>query len=168
MNPNLTFDFTVDKTTNTVTLKKEFAAKRQLVWDCHTKSELLDQWFAPKPMTAKTKHMDFREGGHWLFVMLDPEGKGHWTRMDYLKIDPIESYSVKDSFCDENGVIDHAMPNSEWKSRFTDLGNNTLVETHVTFKSLEDVETSIKMGMKEGMMMVLESLENFLETMKSK
>lgn len=163
MNANLIFDFTVDKTTNTVHIKKEFAAKRPIVWDCHTKPELLDQWFAPKPYSAKTKFMDFREGGHWLFVMLDPEGKGHWTRMDYKKIKPIEGYSVKDSFCDENGVINNEMPNSEWAVRFSDLGESTLVETDVTFKSLEDVETSIKMGMKEGMMMVMEGLEEFLE-----
>jgi uncharacterized protein YndB with AHSA1/START domain len=43
MKADLQFDFLVDKENNTMTIRREFAAKRQLVWDCHTKSELLDR-----------------------------------------------------------------------------------------------------------------------------
>jgi uncharacterized protein YndB with AHSA1/START domain len=75
MKADLQFDFLIDKEQNTMTIKREFAAKRQLVWDCYTKSELLDQWFAPKPLTTKTKFMDFREGGHWHYVMVSPDGQ---------------------------------------------------------------------------------------------
>ena len=65
MNNPLLFNFLVNKENNTLTITREFAAPRQLVWDCYTKCELLDQWFAPKPLSAKTKSMDFRNGGHW-------------------------------------------------------------------------------------------------------
>lgn len=64
MNSNLQFDFLVDKEKNTINVRREFLANQQLVWDCYTKRELLDQWFAPKPLSAKTKSMDFSEGGH--------------------------------------------------------------------------------------------------------
>jgi uncharacterized protein YndB with AHSA1/START domain len=73
MNSNLQFDFLVDKESNTITVKREFAANRQLVWSAYTESELLDQWFAPKPWKARTKTMDFREGGHWLYAMVSPK-----------------------------------------------------------------------------------------------
>lgn len=43
MKAQLSFDFIVDKEKHTITVKREFAAKRALVWDCYTKSELLDQ-----------------------------------------------------------------------------------------------------------------------------
>ena len=76
MNPNLQFDFLIDKENNTLTLRREFAANRQLVWVCHTKSELLDRWFAPKPFTTRTHHMDFSKGGYWHYAMIDPEKKG--------------------------------------------------------------------------------------------
>ena len=69
MKSTLQFDFLVDKENNTITVRREFAADRQLVWDCHTKRELLEQWFAPKPWVARTKSMDFREGGHWLCLL---------------------------------------------------------------------------------------------------
>lgn len=33
------FEFVVDKARNRITVVREFAAKQQLVWDCHTRSE---------------------------------------------------------------------------------------------------------------------------------
>ena len=63
MNDALLFDFAVDKAAKTVVITREFAADLPLVWDAFTKAELLDQWMAPKPWTARTKYMDFRVGG---------------------------------------------------------------------------------------------------------
>ena len=48
-------DFIVDKQTKTVSITKEFAFERSLVWDAYTKPELLDQWWAPKPFDIKNK-----------------------------------------------------------------------------------------------------------------
>ena len=56
-------EFIVNKETNTVSITKEFDAPRDLVWDAYTKPELLDQWWAPKPMRSQTKVMEFKEGG---------------------------------------------------------------------------------------------------------
>jgi uncharacterized protein YndB with AHSA1/START domain len=165
MKPNLQFDFLVDKKNNTLTVKREFAATRQLVWDCYTKSELLEQWFAPKPFRAKTKTMDFREGGHWLYAMVDPQGTEHWGRMDYIKIQPIEKYAGLDGFCDSNGVLNPKLPRANWDVTFHDRGKNSMVETIVTYKSLTDLETVIQMGMKEGLTLTLESLDDLLQTL---
>ena len=55
MTNNLLFDFTVDKAAKTVFITREFDAELQLVWDAFTKPEILDQWWAPKPLTSKTK-----------------------------------------------------------------------------------------------------------------
>ncbi|MDZ7624970.1 MAG: SRPBCC domain-containing protein [Ignavibacteriaceae bacterium] len=61
-------DFIVDKQNNKVKVTREFAAPLSKVWAAWTQSELLDQWWAPKPWKAKTKEMEFKEGGHWLYV----------------------------------------------------------------------------------------------------
>ena len=55
MKNSLLFDFTVDKATRMVFVKREFNAGLSLVWDAFTKQEILDQWWAPKPFTSKTK-----------------------------------------------------------------------------------------------------------------
>jgi uncharacterized protein YndB with AHSA1/START domain len=55
MKNNLLLDFIVDKQTKTVIVNREFAAELPLVWDAYTKPELLDQWWAPKPLASKNK-----------------------------------------------------------------------------------------------------------------
>jgi uncharacterized protein YndB with AHSA1/START domain len=168
MKNTMQFDFIVDKEKNTLTVKREFAANRQLVWDCHTKSELLDRWFAPAPFTARTKSMSFRDGGHWLYAMVAPDGKEHWGRTDYLKINPIKNYTALDGFCDEHGNLNPDLPRANWNVTFQDFGQNTLVQTVVTYKSLADLETVISMGMKEGLTATLENLDDLLVELRGK
>ena len=57
MSSNLLFNFKVDKSTSTVFIVKEFDAELSLVWDAFTKQEILDQWWAPKPLISKTKYI---------------------------------------------------------------------------------------------------------------
>jgi uncharacterized protein YndB with AHSA1/START domain len=162
MNSNLQFDFLADKEKNTITVRREFAAGRQLVWDCYTKSELLDQWFAPNPWKARTKTMNFSEGGFWLYAMCGPEGEEHWGRMDYLKIRPAANFTALDGFCDAEGNLNPQLPRASWTSSFSDLSGNTLVETVVTYNSLADLETVLQMGMKEGLTIAMEGLDALL------
>lgn len=162
MNANLQFDFLVDKEKNTITVKREFAAKRPLVWDCHTKSELLDKWFAPKPLTTKTKSMDFSEGGHWHYAMVDPAGTEYWGYTEYVKIKPLDSYKTLDAFSDESGTINPDLPRANWVVTFSDKGEHTLVQTVVAYASLEGLEQVLQMGMKEGLTSTLERLDELL------
>jgi len=164
MKENLQFDFLADKEKNTLTIRREFRVGRQLVWDAYTKSELLEQWFAPKPLSAKTKSMDFRDGGHWIYAMVEPDGKEHWGRTDYLKIEPIDRYTALDAFCDENGEINPDLPRANWDVNFKDLGSNAMVETIVTYKSLNDLETVLQMGMQEGLASAMERLDELFLT----
>jgi uncharacterized protein YndB with AHSA1/START domain len=162
MKNNLQFDFLVDKEKNTLTIRREFRANRQLVWDVYTKSELLDQWFAPKPLTTKTKSMDFRAGGHWIYAMVEPNGTEYWGRTEYLTVQPIDNYTTLDAFCDNNGEINPELPRANWDVTFTDMGANTVVQTVVTYQSLNDLETVIQMGMQEGLISTLEKLDDLL------
>ena len=162
MKPDLKFDFMSDKSNNTIVVNREFAGKRQLVWDCYTKSELLDRWFAPKPLTTKTKSMDFCEGGHWHYAMVDPSGQEYWGFLEYLTIDPIDRYTALDGFSDETGIVNPEMPRSNWEVTFTEAGVHTLVRTVVAYGSAEDLDKVIAMGMKDGLASTLERLDELL------
>lgn len=157
------FDFLVDKEENSITVKREFAARRQLVWDCHTKRELLDRWFAPKPLTTKTKHMDFRAGGYWHYAMVTPDGQAFWNRLDYLTIAPIDGYLALDGFCDEEGIVNPDLPRARWDVSFADAREWTLVTTIVLYNSAEDVQKAIGMGLKDGLASTLERLDELLK-----
>lgn len=167
MNSSLLFDFTVNKENNTVNVQREFAAELALVWDAWTKPELLDQWWAPRPYKNQTKFMDFKVGGHWLYAMRSPKNELHWCRNDYQKIDPQQSYTGLDAFCDEQGTVNKEMPRTQWANTFTQMGDKTLVHIIATYESLADLEKIIALGFKEGFTMALGNLDQLLEAQKS-
>ena len=163
MTADLRFEFLADKEKHQLTVIREFNAPQQLVWECHTKSELLDQWFAPSPLTARTKHMDFRPRGYWHFAMVTPDGQEYWTRIDYRTIDPIDGYTAYDAFSDASGGINPDMPRSAWEVAFADQGGRTLVTTKVTYVSAEDLQKAIDMGLEGGLTSTMARLDALLE-----
>lgn len=163
MNPHLQFDFIVNKENKTVNVTREFAANLQLVWDAWTKPELLDLWWAPKPYVNKTKSMDFREGGTWLYGMTSPEGVTHWCLNNYKKINHLKGFSGLDAFCDEEGNINMDFPRTLWSNTFAANTNTTTVSIVAQYDKLEDLEKVIAMGFKEGFSMALSNLDQYLE-----
>jgi uncharacterized glyoxalase superfamily protein PhnB/uncharacterized protein YndB with AHSA1/START domain len=168
MNPNLKFDFTVNKENNTVNVKREFAANLELVWEAWTNPEILDQWWAPKPYQTRTKSMDFREGGMWLYEMYNTESENqqecHWCKNDYHKIEHQKMFAGLDAFCDENGRVNTEMPRTLWTNEFNEQEEKTLVTITAKYDSLADLEKIIEMGFKEGFTMAMENLDQYIET----
>jgi uncharacterized glyoxalase superfamily protein PhnB/uncharacterized protein YndB with AHSA1/START domain len=164
MNPNLLFDFSVDKDTNTINVQRQFAADLPLVWDAWTKPELLDHWWAPKPFRNETKSMDFREGGAWLYAMISPGNTTHWCRTGYKKIEVRKSFSGMDSFSDEDGNINTEFPTSQFSNVFRGDNDTTTVDITLVYGSLSDLEKTIQMGFKEGLTKTLENLDQYLES----
>jgi PhnB protein len=164
MKPALLFDFTVNKEKNTVNVQREFNADLALVWDAWTNPAILDQWWAPKPYQTKTKSMDFRDGGMWLYYMISPQGETHWCKADYKKIDHQKSYSYTDNFCDENGTVSINFPHSFWTNVFTENAATTTVHITIQYESLEALEKIIEVGFKEGFTMAIQNLDQYIET----
>ncbi|APX88440.1 ATPase [Brevirhabdus pacifica] len=162
MKPDLHYSFQADMQTSRLTIRREFDAPRDLVWDCYTWAELLDQWFAPEPFTAKTKSMAFEEGGHWHFAMVDPEGNEHWSRFDYETITPKDGYQARDAFSDPDGGINRDLPASTWDVTFEDASQRTLVQTVLTYETPEALQQVIDMGMQQGMEATLSGLDKLL------
>lgn len=163
MKSTLMFDFTVNKEKNTVNVKREFNADVALVWEAWTNPEILDQWWAPKPYKTKTKSMDFREGGRWLYAMVSPQDEMHWCKADYKRIDHQKSYSYIDNFCDEQGNANGQFPNSHWTNVFTEHGETTTVNITIQYESLEALEKVIEIGFKDGFTMAMENLDQYIE-----
>ncbi len=167
MKTNLTFDFIVDKENNTILVKREFDAELPLVWDAYTKSEILDQWWAPKPWKARTKTMDFREGGYWHYAMVGPQGEEHWALANYKTIQPQKQFTGLDAFADAEGNVNKDLPQSKWDVRFTNQGQTTLVDFNISYDDLAQLETTIQMGFKEGLSMAMEGLDALLPSLKT-
>jgi uncharacterized protein YndB with AHSA1/START domain len=159
-------DFVVDKQNKKIKVTREFAAPLSKVWAAWTQSELLDQWWAPKPWKTNTKKMEFKEGGHWLYTMNGPEGEEHWCRADFKSISPNKNFKVSESFCDPSGKITNEFPIAYWDCKFSEAKNKTTVNVEIEFDSLADLEKYIEMGFKEGFTMALGNLDELLISVK--
>jgi uncharacterized protein YndB with AHSA1/START domain len=165
MKNNLLFDFTVDKATRTVFVNREFDAELSLVWDAFTKPEILDQWWAPKPWTSKTKYMDFKVGGRRFYAMVSPEGQEiGWQIQDFTSISPKTNFKYLSVFADKDE--NPHLPGSNWNLNFSELNGTTKVSISIYNESLERMEKMLEMGFKEGFTATLNSLEQLFVTVK--
>jgi uncharacterized protein YndB with AHSA1/START domain len=162
MNTIYQMRFDVDKVNNKINVARAFDSSLENVWNAWTQPELLDQWWAPKPYQTRTKSMDFREGGMWLYAMVGPDGQEIWCKAEYLRIENQKSFTGKDAFCDEHGKAADDFPGSVWRTVFYAAGDQTNVDIEITYKNLSDLEKIIEMGFKEGFTAALGNLDELL------
>lgn len=153
---------TKDPSNKKLVLTREFNAEPKTVWQAYTTSEMLDQWWAPRPWKAETKSMDFKEGGTWLYAMVGPEGEKHWAKVAYEKINAPEFFTGKDLFCDEQGNPAPGMPQMDWRVEFSKTAAGTKVTTYITFPSEEDLQKIVEMGFEQGIAMAADNLDELL------
>jgi uncharacterized protein YndB with AHSA1/START domain len=165
MNNNQLFDFIVDKSTKTVSITREFDAELPLVWDAFTKSEILDQWWAPKPWESRTKSMDFKVSGRRFYAMVSPEGEEHWSIQSFTSISPKTNFQYFDTFTDKDENVNKELPSSKWDLNFSDKNGTTEVRITIKHKTLSDLEQIIQMGFQGGFTMTLNYLEKLLATL---
>jgi uncharacterized protein YndB with AHSA1/START domain len=165
MDNNLLFDFTVDKTAKTIFVTREFDAGLSLVWDAFTKAEILDQWVAPKPFTARTKYMDFKVGGKRFYAMVSPEGEERWAIQEYTSITPKTNFKMHNAFADKDE--NPQLPGSEWDYNFSEQNGITKVRITIFNESFERMEKLLA-GFQQGFTMSLENLEAVLKTLSKR
>jgi uncharacterized protein YndB with AHSA1/START domain len=166
MKNDLLFDFTVDKTTKTVFVTREFDAGLSLVWDAFTKPEILDQWWAPKPWASKTKVMDFKVGGRRFYAMVSPEGQERWSIQKYTSISPKTNFKYLNAFADKDENPE--LPGSDWDLNFREQNGTTTVRISIYNESLDRLEKMIEMGFKEGFTATLNDLGDLIKTLSQK
>jgi uncharacterized protein YndB with AHSA1/START domain len=165
MTNNLLFEFNVDKSAKKVFINREFDAELSLVWDAFTKADLLDQWVAPKPLTAKTKYMDFKVGGKRFYAMIMPNGDERWAIQEYTSITPKTNFQMYNAFADKDE--NPQLPGSEWDHTFSEENGRTTVRITIYNESLERME-SILEGFTQGMKMSLTNLDELLASLSKK
>jgi|SRR5262245_59800118 len=159
------FDFIVDKPAKTVVVNAEFEAALDLVWDAYTKPELLDQWWAPKPYSSRTKAMDFRVGGRRFYAMVSPGGEESWAVQKYTSITPKTNFKFFNAFADKDENLQ--LPGSDWDLNFSERNGTTKVSISIYNESLERLERLIE-GFREGTRAMMENLEELLATLSGR
>lgn len=58
----------------TMILQKLIRAPRAVVWKAWMNPKTLPQWWGPDGFSCRTKRIDLRQGGEWVFDMIGPDG----------------------------------------------------------------------------------------------
>lgn len=134
-----------------VVLTRYFAAPRELVFDCHTKPELMRRWLiGPPGMTLEVCENDLRVGGKYLYVYSDSKGNKTGVFGTFREVSApevvanSENYTMDPSSLDANVPED---PNATVESRtFTTQGNGTLMTHLCTYASAEVRKATLESG----------------------
>lgn len=160
MNSEIIFNTDLDSAT--AYISKIYDADVTELWDYFTKSELIDQWWAPKPWKCETEKMDFREGGNWLYAMVGPEGEKEFAIANFGEIMSHRSISWTDAFADDKGKVKTDLPQTTWLIGFTGIDEGTRMTFNLHFNSKEELTQIVEMGFEEGFKMGLNQLEDLL------
>ncbi|MDT8854414.1 SRPBCC domain-containing protein [Paracoccaceae bacterium Fryx2] len=58
----------------TMVLRRVIRAPRPVVWGAWVNAETLPQWWGPDGYSCRTRRIDLRTGGEWVFDMIAPDG----------------------------------------------------------------------------------------------
>lgn len=139
-----------------ITLERTFNAPRKLVWEAWTQAEHIAKWWGPQGMNTEVKELDFRTGGKWSYVMLNPKGGAFPTGGTFTEIVEYEKLVTTADFANvTNDVVMTIL--------FEDLGEATKMTMHVTHKTAEYRDAQFKMGADKGWGSTFDRLAQHLE-----
>jgi uncharacterized protein YndB with AHSA1/START domain len=140
----------------TIILQRVIKAPRRAVWGAWVNSETLPQWWGPDGFSCRTKRIDLRTGGEWLFDMIGPDGTVYPNHHLYHEVRPEEriGYTL---LWGENGPK-HA---DAWAS-FEDQDDATKVTLGMIFNTAAEFQEAKGFGAIELGMQTLGKLERFV------
>jgi uncharacterized protein YndB with AHSA1/START domain len=145
-------------------MERVFDAPRALVWRAFTEPERLKQWWGPKGWTLPVCALDLRPGGVWHYCMRGPNGEEGWGKAVYREIVEPERLVYLDAFSDADGKVAEGMPQMLITVEFADHGGKTKVTSRTRFASAADLETTLGMGVADGMTETWNRLADYLAT----
>jgi uncharacterized protein YndB with AHSA1/START domain len=142
-----------------VTIEREVAAPRDVVFRCFTEPDLLVQWLGPRKYGMRVDHMDVRHGGSWSFVNIDPETGAEFAFRGVYHGEPTPDQFVQTfEYLGAPGHISMDTLN------LVDRGDGrTLIRTTSLFQSVEARDAMIEHGMEDGVKEGYERLDELVE-----
>lgn len=140
-----------DVATLTMTVVAEFPVPVQRLWDAYADPRQLELFWGPPTYPARFTRHDMYPGGRSEYAMTGPGGdvsRGYW---EFLAVQPLRSFEVRDGFAHDDGSANLEMPSMRMVFSFAATDTGSQVSTTTYFTSVEDLDQLIAMGMEQGM-----------------
>lgn len=152
-----------------VTVVREFDAPAQLIWDAHTKPELIKRWLVgSEGWTMPYCMVDLRVGGRYRYIWQNKETGGRFgsygEHLEIVTLERIVTSEVMDGLAMGETIEDEPA----WGEGDPAVNTLTLAETggrttltiNMCFPSKEVRDMAVKSGMTDGMAMGYDRLED--------
>ena len=141
-----------------IVITRAFNAPRHLVFDAHTKPELVKRWLlGPPGWTMPVCDIDLRVGGRYRYVWRNQEGSEMGMGGVFREIVPPERLVATESF-DQSWYPGEALDTTI----FVEDRGKTTVTLSVLYESREARDAVLKSPMEEGMAAGYDRLEELL------
>ena len=145
-----------------VRVTRDFAAPRRLVWDAHTKPELVKRWMlGPPGWSMPVCEMDVRPGGKYRWRWRSDENGQEFGFFGQFREVEAPARMVHEENYDPGdlgGAMDASNP-AIIRTTFTEHDGVTKLELVMTFASKEIRDAAVSTGMTDGMEMGYERLD---------
>ena len=152
-------DATQDGLGKEFTIRREFAAPRELVFKAWTDPAMLAEWWGPRGFTNPICQWDVRPGGKIYDVMRAPNGVDYPMGGEFIEITPPESLVFSCGALDEKGVMLFEFVHS---LKLEERGGKTVMELHSKVTRTTPGAGRYIGGFEQGMGSSLEKLDDLL------
>lgn len=121
-------------------LERVIPAPVALVWAAWSDPDALPRWWGPDGHSCRTKQIDLREGGEWVFDMIGPDGTIYPNRHRYRVYKPMERIEYT---LDDPGI---ARPHAEATITFAAEGQTTRLTLQMIFATAAEHDTAVNFG----------------------
>jgi uncharacterized protein YndB with AHSA1/START domain len=140
-----------------VRVTRKFDAPAPLVFDAHTKPELVKRWLlGPPGWSMPVCDIDLTIGGRYRYVWRnDSDGREFGVQGQFLEIaspERIVNVETMDGMPGETTVT----------ATFEDAGDHTLFTLNMLFDSQQTRDMALQTGMTDGMAMSYDRLQDFI------
>ncbi|MFN8222984.1 MAG: SRPBCC domain-containing protein [Gaiellales bacterium] len=147
----------------TLTVKAEFDAPAERVWQIWADPRQLERWWGPPMYPATVVDHELRPGGVVTYFMTSPEGERHhgWWRID--AVDEPRRLEIVDGFGVSPEEAATGLPQSSMVVTLAErAGGGTAMTIESTFPSAEAMQTVIEMGLEEGLKAAMGQIDAIL------
>lgn len=153
---------TRDPETLTMTVVADFAADLQRLWQVYVDPRQLERFWGPPEYPSTFTRHDAAPGGRSTDRMTGPNGESHGGYWEWISVDPLKSFEVRDGFASADGERNDQMPSMRMQFVFEETGTGSRVTTTTYFASLEELEQLVEMGMEEGLRAAMGQMDTVL------
>ena len=126
---------------------RSFNAPRELVWEAHTKPELIRRWLlGPDGWTMPVCEVDLRVGGQFRYVWRNADGREMGLRGAFREVTPPERLVHTEIF-DEDWTDGETVVTQS----FAERGGKTTLTLTVRYASKQARDAALNTGMMRGM-----------------